>query len=431
MSDPDSLDAGPSPSERELLALARASDRPVELSIESRSGQRLGHFLLKRKLGQGGMGVVYEAYDEALRRPVALKLLHPSALRTDGARKRLLREARAASAIDHPSVISVFEVSELDGEVYIAMELVRGRTLAERLHRDGMMPIAELIELFRTVCSALGVAHAKGVVHRDLKPENIMLDDRGRVRVLDFGLAKPTPLEGSASTSANVTEEGRIIGTPGYMSPEQASGRSVDARSDVFSLGVVLYEMATGVPPFAGATRVETLVSIMRDEPLPAVKRNSRIPATLSRVIERCLQKDPKRRFADASELGAELGKLRPFERSRSVRAVAAAGVAALVAAGGWVLHGMARSPTEPALPERPIAAATPKPPSVQVDQHKAAPAADPILPPVLAPATPAPAASAAARPKRAVSRRTPPTPSASDSARPSAPFDDPLATQK
>src|SRR5689334_23029192 len=167
MADPDSLDAGPSPSERELLALARASDRPVELSIEDRSGQRLGHFLLKKKLGQGGMGVVYEAYDEALRRPIALKLLHSSAIRTEGARKRLLREARTASAVDHPSVISVFEVSEIGDEVYIAMELVRGRTLAERLHRDGALPIPELIELIRSVCAALGVAHEKGLIHRD------------------------------------------------------------------------------------------------------------------------------------------------------------------------------------------------------------------------------------------------------------------------
>ena len=241
MADPDSLDAGPSPSERELLALARASDRPVELAEEDRSGQRLGHFLLKRKLGQGGMGVVYEAYDEALRRPVALKLLPSSALRAESAKKRLLREARAASAIDHPAVISVFEVSEIGDEVYIAMELVRGRTLAELLHREGTLPIPELVELFCTVCSALGKAHARGLVHRDLKPENMMLDEHGRVRILDFGLAKQTAFDGVHSESADVTEKGRIIGTPGYMSPEQASGLPVDARSDVFSIGVVLY----------------------------------------------------------------------------------------------------------------------------------------------------------------------------------------------
>jgi serine/threonine-protein kinase len=434
MADPDSLDAGPSPSERELLALARATDRPVELSIEDRSGQRLGHFQLKRKLGQGGMGVVYEAYDEALRRPIALKLLHSSALRSDGAKRRLLREARAASAIEHPSVISVFEVSEVGDEVYIAMELVRGRTLAERLHRDGTLPVPELIELFSAVCSALGVAHSKGLIHRDLKPENIMLDEHGRVRILDFGLAKPTPLEGvEASTSANVTEEGRIIGTPGYMSPEQASGRAVDARSDVFSLGVVLYEMATGVPPFAGATRVETLVSIMRDEPLPAVRRNPRVPPALSRTIERCLQKDPKRRFADASELGAELSRVRPVGRSRwVVRAAIAAGAAAAVAAGGWAIHSMARAPEYPIAKVSAIAPAAAKSPPPQLAEPQAASAVGPVLPPpVAAAAPPVSAARADARPRRTVSRRPPPIPSARDVAHTAAPLGDPLATQK
>jgi serine/threonine protein kinase len=433
MADPDSLDAGPSPSERKLLALARASDRPVELCIEDRSGQRLGHFLLKRKLGQGGMGVVYEAYDEALRRPIALKLLHSNALRTDGARRRLLREARAASAIDHPSVISVFEVSEMGDEVYIAMELVRGRTLAERLHQGGTLPVPELIELFRAVCSALGVAHAKGLVHRDLKPENIMLDDHGRVRVLDFGLAKPTPLDGvESSTSANVTEEGRIIGTPGYMSPEQASGRAVDARSDVFSLGVVLYEMATGVPPFAGATRVETLVSIMRDEPPPVVRRNPRVPPALSRAIERCLQKDPKRRFADASELGAELSRVGPSERSRSAaRAAMAVGAAAVVAAGGWALHSVTRAPESPSVPARTIAVASPKPPPVQLAARQAASAPNPVPPTLAASAPVESAARADARPRRSVARRPQPIPSARDLARPAEPLGDPLATQK
>jgi eukaryotic-like serine/threonine-protein kinase len=439
MADPDSLDAGPSPSERELLALARASDRPVELSVEDRSGERVGHFLLKRKLGQGGMGVVYEAYDDALRRPIALKLLHPSALRSEGARKRLLREARAASAIEHPSVISVFEVSEIGDEVYIAMELVRGRTLAERLQREGMLPAKELIELFSTVCSALGVAHAKGVVHRDLKPENIMLDEQGRVRLLDFGLAKPTPLEGSASTSANVTEEGRIIGTPGYMSPEQASGLPVDARSDVFSLGVVLYEMATGVPPFAGATRVETLVSIMRDEPLPVVRRNPRVPPALSRVIERCLQKEANRRYRDATELEVELRRIRPFERSLSVwRAVAAAGAAAAVAAGAWAFHSVTRTPENPialaAQAKAPALPTAPKPPSPELAVPSVVPVADnpnPVLPPPVATAAASPGARKDARPKRAISHRPAPLPSARESGPEPAPLGDPLATQK
>jgi serine/threonine-protein kinase len=438
MADPDSLDAGPSPSERELLVLARASDRPVELSIEDRSGQRVGHFLLKRKLGQGGMGVVYEAHDEALRRPIALKLLHPSALRSDGARKRLLREARAASAIEHPSVISVFEVSEIGDEIYIAMELVRGRTLAERLQREGNLPVGELVEIFSAVCSALGVAHAKGVVHRDLKPENIMLDEQGRVRLLDFGLAKPTPLEGSASTSANVTEEGRIIGTPGYMSPEQASGRPVDARSDVFSLGVVLYEMATGVPPFAGATRVETLVSIMRDEPLPVIRRNPRVPPALSRVIERCLQKDMKRRYRDAIELEVELRRIRPSERSLSVgRAVAAVGAAAAVAAGAWAFHAVTRAPENPvALPAPAKAPALPaaKPPSPELAVPRVVPVADnpnPVLAPPAAPAAASPGVRKDARPKRAVSQRPVSLPSARESGPEPVPLGDPLATQK
>jgi eukaryotic-like serine/threonine-protein kinase len=378
------------------------------------------------------MGVVYEAYDEVLRRPIALKLLHSSALRADGARRRLLREARAASAIEHPSVISVFEVSEIGDEVYIAMELVRGRTLAERLHRDGIFPFVELCELFRAVCSALGAAHSKGLVHRDLKPENIMLDEHGRVRVLDFGLAKPTPLEGvQVSASANVTEKGRIIGTPGYMSPEQASGQPVDARSDVFSLGVVLYEMATGVPPFAGETRIETLISIMRDEPPPAVRRNPRVPPLLSRAIERCLQKDPQRRFADASELGAELTRVRPSERSHSAARVAiAVSAAAVVVAGGWALHSVTRAPEYLTVPARTIAPFAPKPPTVELAVPQTAPATNPALPPPSA-SGPAASAPADARPKRTVSRRPPPIPSARDVARAAEPLGDPLATQK
>jgi len=269
-------------------------------------------------------------------------------------------------------------------------------------------------------------------VHRDLKPENIMLDEHGRVRVLDFGLAKATPLEGvQASTSANVTEKGRIIGTPGYMSPEQASGGPVDARSDVFSLGVVLYEMVTGVPPFACATRVETLVSIMRDDPLPAVRRNPRVPPVLSRAIERCLQKDPQRRFADASELGAELTRVRPSERSHSAaRAAIAVGAAAVVAAGVWALHSVTRAPEYPTVPARTIAPFAPKPPAVELAVPQTAPASNPALP---LPSASAPAASARAdaRPRRTVSRRPPPIPSARDVARPAELLGDPLATQK
>jgi eukaryotic-like serine/threonine-protein kinase len=436
MADPDSLDAGPSPSERELLALARASDRPVELSVEDRSGQRLGRFLLKRKLGQGGMGVVYEAYDEALRRPIALKLLHPSALRSEDARKRLLREARAASAIEHPSVISVFEVSEIAEEVYIAMELVRGRTLGERLQREGTLPAKELIDVFSTVCSALGVAHAKGLVHRDLKPENIMLDQQGGVRLLDFGLAKPALLDGAPTTSANVTEEGRIIGTPGYMSPEQASGRPVDARSDVFSLGVVLYEMATGVPPFAGATRVETLVSIMRDEPLPPVRRNPRVPPALSRIIERCLQKDVNRRYKDATELGTELGRIRLSGRSPSARRVAAVvGAATAVAAGAWAFHAATRAPENPIAAAAPAkAVAAPNAPSPQLVARRVDPAtsnSNPIPTSQAAPAAASPGARKDARPKRPSVRPPLPLPSARDSDREPVPLGDPLATQK
>ena len=332
-----------------------------------RPGDALGRFVVRAEIGRGGMGVVYAADDRTLGREVALKVLPQTD--EEEPRRRFLREARAAAAISDPGIATLYDVGEDAGRVFIAMELVRGRTLRALLDARApsggegrALPIGEALRIAREIARALGTAHARGVVHRDLKPENAMIAEDGRLKLLDFGIAKHTASGIYDATAGSSTDVGRILGTPSYMSPEQAKGRTVDARADVFSLGVMLFEMVTGRRPFDRATLVEMFVALDRDEPPSPSRLNPRVPAALERVILRCLRKDPAARYADARALLHELETIsvaRPRDRVRvflgAAAAVLAVGVMALAASRG---PGPATTPGSPTLPVAPASAA-------------------------------------------------------------------------
>jgi serine/threonine-protein kinase len=304
-----------------------------------RDPERLGRFALHGRLGAGGMGVVYRASDDTLAREVALKVL-PAEVAGDGERReRFLREARLAAALTHSNIATVYDIGESDGWVFIAMELIEGRSLRAVL-AEGPLAVPEAVRVVREVARALARAHDKGIIHRDLKPDNVMVTTAGDVKVLDFGLAKRT--EHAADPSQVVTGEDKILGTPSYMSPEQATGKALDARSDLFSLGVMFYELVTATRPFRGDTAMETAIAIARDEPPPPSALVPAIGSDLDRVILRCLRKLPGERYASAAELLDELGRVSPapLRRSRWRFGLAAVGVVAI--AGGatwWRLH--------------------------------------------------------------------------------------------
>lgn len=277
---------------------------------ESRAGQVIAHFRVVEPIGSGGMGVVYRAVDEELGREVALKLLAPWAMEEPRRRKRFLREARAAAAIHHPRVATVFEVGEdeASGEVYLAMELVEGQSLRARL-REGPLGLAAARDLAVEIGEALSVAHARGIVHRDLKPDNVMLGTSG-VKVLDFGLAKFAEAAPDTADGVPLTREGQVVGTPGYMSPEQAVGAPVDQRADLFALGAMLYEMISGIRPFGGRSDVEVLTRTLRDDPEPLDEVAPGTPPVLANLVERCLAKEPAERPSDATVLTEQLKAL-------------------------------------------------------------------------------------------------------------------------
>ncbi len=277
------------------------------------SGRTLGHFRLLERLGAGGMGDVYLAEDVKLGRRVAVKVLHAQAALTDAEGiERFVREARAVAALNHPNIVTLHSVEEEGGIHFLVMEWVDGRTLAQEIPRGGLA-LERIFDIAIPLADALAAAHERGIVHRDLKPQNVMVAAGGRVKVLDFGIAKlrlPAGEAGEQDFTA-LTGAGQALGTAPYMAPEQLLGDAVDARSDLFSLGVVLYEMATGRRPFPGTAPAEVIASILRDEPRLVSDANPALPRHLGRIVGRCLQKDPRRRFQTALDLRNELEDLR------------------------------------------------------------------------------------------------------------------------
>ncbi len=386
-----------------LRAAAHVDEVRPPTEEPDREGQRLGQFEIEKELGRGGMGIVYSALDTRLGRRVALKVLPASVAADPERRKRLLREAQAASAVTHPSIAAVYEAGETEGAVYIAMEHVAGRTVRQLMER-ALLPRVESVRIVREVASALTKAHAAGIVHRDLKPDNVMVDVDGGVKVLDFGLAKPVGTRGPALESVTVlsTVEGRILGTPSYMSPEQAKGKQVDARSDLFSLGVVLYEMLSGRRPFTGDSAMDILIAVDRDAP----PRLEGVPRALERTVLRCLAKDPAQRFATAEELIAALAAVHDSsDRSRLPIALGAGAVLG-VALIAWQLT---RPSAPAAVSAVPMPTVAPEPaPSTPVAAPAASPTASapamasaPLPKPARITRAPAPKPSASARPKR------------------------------
>ncbi|HYE66825.1 MAG TPA: serine/threonine-protein kinase, partial [Pyrinomonadaceae bacterium] len=275
-------------------------------------GSRLGRYRVLLKLGAGGMGEVYLAEDTSLGRKVALKLL-PLQLTADQNRlQRFKQEARSASALNHPNILTIHEIGEANGRRFIATEFIEGETLRQRI-AESRMKLTDALDIAIQAASALAAAHEAGIMHRDVKPENIMVRQDGYAKVLDFGLAKLSEkriIDSEASTLVQ-TNEGLVMGTAQYMSPEQARGSKVDARTDIWSLGVVLYEMVAGRAPFAGATATDVILSIIEHEPAPLARYMGEVPAELQRIITKALAKDREKRYQTVKDLLIDLKNLR------------------------------------------------------------------------------------------------------------------------
>jgi serine/threonine-protein kinase len=271
-------------------------------------GDQLGHYRLTGLLGEGGMGRVYAAEDLRLRRRVALKLMPDALCGVPEHVERFQREARLLASVNHPNVITVHSVEEADGRAFITMELVEGETLAQRV-RPGGLPLDELLAIAVPLAQALAAAHANGIAHRDLKPANVMLGLDGRLKVVDFGIAKPD--RQLAGERTHLTGAGLELGTPAYMAPEQLKGEAIDQRVDLFALGVLLFELATGTRPFAGECDADLVSAILRDAPAPLQRLRPDLPTGLQEIVVACLQKDPSRRGDSAAAIARALGELR------------------------------------------------------------------------------------------------------------------------
>jgi serine/threonine-protein kinase len=282
--------------------------------------QMLGEFKLIRRLGQGGMAQVYLAEQTSLGRKVALKVLRPERVQTANHLKRFLTEATAAAALSHPNIVAVYLLGEHEGRNYIVQEYVSGGNLREFINRNGPPEVARAVQILKQTAAALQAAHAQGIVHRDIKPENILLTQQGDVKVADFGLAQLT-LEGER---VNLTQEGVTMGTPLYMSPEQVSASQIDARSDLYSLGVTAYHLLSGKPPFVGKTSMVVAMAHVQQKPQPLQEQREDLPPVLCRIVHKLLAKDPKNRYQSAADLLRDLNRFSQLgSRRGSARDVA------------------------------------------------------------------------------------------------------------
>src|SRR4051795_13524031 len=275
-------------------------------------GQRVGHYRVVEKIGAGGMGEVYRARDERLGRDVALKLIRPASSDNPDHLRRFEQEARAAAALNHPNIVAIYDVGFEGTTPYIVAELLEGKTLRQRLS-EGPIPVHHAAEYALQIAQGLSAAHARNIVHRDLKPENLFLTHDDRIKIHDFGVAKlqPAPSDNrSAESLTTVTKHGALIGTVAYMSPEQLRAKVVDHRSDIFSLGAILYEMLTGLRAFRGETEVDTMTAVLREEPPATTLEEAAIPATYQDILRHCLEKEPENRFQSAKDLAFALQTL-------------------------------------------------------------------------------------------------------------------------
>ena len=277
------------------------------------TGQVIGHYRVLEKIGSGAMGEVFRARDERLGRDVALKLIRPASSENPDHLRRFELEARAAAALNHPNIVAIYDVGQHEGSPYIVCELLQGQTLRKRL-AEGALPVRLAIDYSSQIVQGLIAAHDHRIVHRDLKPENLFATGDGRVKILDFGVAKlqsaPEDSGRSVEDLTTVTKSGVIVGTVAYMSPEQLRAKAVDHRSDIFSVGAILYEMLTGQRAFRGETEVDTITAVLQENPPEINLEQSAVPASFQQIVRHCLEKEPENRFQSARDLAFALDTL-------------------------------------------------------------------------------------------------------------------------